>query len=75
METYGARESVIDGADSSCLAEQISTIIAKERVEHIKSTDKTIDCVIKHKDDFDYILFLGAGDIYDLKGKLTPYLT
>ena len=75
METYGAREGAIDGADSSCLAKQISTIIAKERVEHIKSMDKTIDCVIKHKNDFDYILFLGAGDIYDLKGKLMPYLT
>ena len=74
METYGARECVINGADSSCLAEQISTIIAKERVEYIKSTDKTVDYVIKHKNDFDYILFLGAGDIYDLKGKLTPYL-
>ena len=75
METYGARECVTDGADSAYLAEQISTIIAKERVKHIKLIDTTIDYVIKRKNQYDYILFLGAGDIYDLKGKLNPFLT
>ena len=74
MDTYGARESAIDGADSISLAEQISTIIAKERVEYVKNADKTIEYVINAQNEFDNILFLGAGDIYLLKGALAPYL-
>lgn len=73
-ETYGAREKKIDGADSSDLAMQISTTIAKERVEHITSISKTIDYVINHANEYDNILFLGAGDIYLLKDKIAPYL-
>ena len=74
METYGARENVIEGADSASLASQISTIIAKERVEYINTHDKTLEYVISNKSGFDNILFLGAGDIYLLKDKILPYL-
>lgn len=74
MDTYGAREGAIEGADSMALARQISTKIAKDRVEYIKSTSKTIECVISEGKHYDNILFLGAGDIYLLKDKLAPYL-
>ena len=74
MGTYGAREALIEGADSQALAEQISTKISKTRVEYAKNTQQTIERVISLKNDYDYILFLGAGDIYLLKDELVPLL-
>ena len=74
MGTYGAREALIEGADSQALAEQISTKISKTRVEYVKNTQQTIERVISLKNDYEYILFLGAGDIYLLKDELMPLL-
>lgn len=74
MDTYGAREKAIEGADSLSLARQISTKIAKERVEYVKNVSQTIDCVICEGKNYDNILFLGAGDIYLVKDKIMPFL-
>ncbi len=70
LDTYGARENKIQGADSIDLVRAISTKCAQSNVEHIKSDDKTIEYVKMHKNDYDNILFLGAGDIYLMKDKL-----
>ena len=70
LDTYGARENKIQGADSIDLVRAISTKCAQSSVEYIKSDDKTIEYVKMHKNDYDNILFLGAGDIYLLKDKL-----
>ena len=74
MDTYGAREDVIKGADSLALANRISEMFAECDVEYVKNTSSTIDCVLARQNDYDNILFLGAGDIYKLKDEILPYV-
>lgn len=74
MDTYGAREDAIKGADSLALANRISEMFAECDVEYVKNISSTIDCVIARQNDYDNILFLGAGDIYKLKDEILPYV-
>ncbi len=74
METYGARESESAGIDSSVLCGQILTKFPKTDVKHIVSHRQTIEFVISAENNYDNILFLGAGDIYNLKDEILPYL-
>jgi UDP-N-acetylmuramate--alanine ligase len=70
VDTYGARESACDGVESVELAKEISTKFASTKVYHAKTHLETIDLVNKVCFGFDNLLFLGAGDIYELKDKL-----
>lgn len=70
VDTYGARESACDGVESVELAKEISTKFASTKVYHAKTHRETIDLVNKVCFGFDNLLFLGAGDIYELKDKL-----
>ena len=74
MDTYGAREGASDGVDSDALVSAISTKFAKQDVYGVLSFDKTLDFVLSRAKDHDNVLLLGAGDIYQLKDMLTPFL-
>lgn len=74
VDTYGAREEMVEGADSLALAHYISTKFAQCDVEYIKNISSTIDYVVKCQNNYDNILFLGAGDIYKLKDEILPYV-
>ncbi len=72
MPTYGAREGSNKEWDSGRLAEEILSKNAKSEVYVAHSHSSTLDIVKMLSFDCDEILMLGAGDIYDLKGRI-PY--
>lgn len=70
MRVYGAREQKFDGVDSDVLQKEIFDKFRKKDVYLVNSHQSTIDFVISHANEYDVILLLGAGDIYDIKRKL-----
>lgn len=67
MPTYAARELPEQGADSGVLA---SAIIDKNCINDVYLADSaksTLDYVVSHVNGHDAIMFIGAGDIYDLR--------
>lgn len=71
MQTYGAREGEMKSADSESVARVVLSKNAESEVYLSKSHKSTIDIVKTLAPHFNEILFLGAGDIYDLKSKIT----
>lgn len=67
MPTYGAREGENKVADSETLVRNILSKNAKSRVYATCSHSSTLELVKTLSPEFDKILLLGAGDIYDLK--------
>lgn len=70
MQTYGARESAIGGADSAELKRRILSKNAETEVYLADSHDETLEFVKSISNRFEEILMLGAGDIYSLKKKI-----
>ncbi len=70
MQTYGAREGEMKSADSEAIARAVLSKNAETEVYLTKSHQSTIDIVKTLAPRFSEILFLGAGDIYDLKSKI-----
>lgn len=70
MNVYGAREQRSDGVDSDVLQKEIFDKFRKKDVYLVDSHQSTIDFVKLHANEYDVVLFLGAGDIYDIKHKL-----
>lgn len=70
MPTYAARERYDGEYDYEQLAKAIADRCGKQNVY---AADETcvIEYVRKHADEYDIILFIGAGDIYDLKCHFT----
>ncbi|MEG1663146.1 MAG: hypothetical protein RR338_04085, partial [Clostridia bacterium] len=69
MPTYAAREQPSDGIDGRALASEINAKFAKNEVKYCKNAVSTVDCVKSLARDFDIVIFLGAGDIYNLKSE------
>lgn len=67
MPTYAARELPQQGADSDVLAKAIFDKNCKPSVYLANSANSTLDYVKNHADRHGAILFVGAGDIYDLR--------
>lgn len=67
MPTYAAREMPEEGADSAVLAREIKDKYPFCGVYLAKDADETLDYVKLFAGEFDIVLFLGAGDIYNLK--------
>lgn len=67
MPTYAAREMPEEGADSAVLAREIKDKYPFCGVYLPKNADETLDYVKLFAGEFDIVLFLGAGDIYNLK--------
>lgn len=72
MLTYGAREGSNKEWDSSRLRDGILSKNAKSEVYLALSHNSTLEIVKTLSFAYDEILMLGAGDIYDLKGRI-PY--
>lgn len=69
MPTYAARENPEEGADSGVLARRIKEKYPFCGVYLAKDADETLDYVRLFAGEFDIALFLGAGDIYDLRSR------
>lgn len=67
MPTYAARETPEEGADSGVLAERIKEKYPFCGVYLAKNAEETLNYVKLFAGEFDVVLLLGAGDIYDLK--------
>lgn len=70
MPTYAAREVPSDGVTSDVLAVAIFNKYSKQGVYLVKDKQSTLDFVKTHAKSHHAILFVGAGDIYDLKDLL-----
>lgn len=70
MPVYGARETSDAGETSLSLRNAIFDKYRKTDVYLTRSDDETLYFVKMFANDYDVILFVGAGDIYDLKKKL-----
>lgn len=70
MPTYAARERGSQGASSTDLAAAIAKKYPECKVYLAVSHDDTWNYVENNAERFDKILFLGAGDIYELKGRV-----
>ena len=70
MPTYAAREIPDEGADSGVLADRIKEKYPFCGVYLAKSVQEVLDYVNLFAAEFDIVLFLGAGDIYNLKSFL-----
>ncbi len=70
MPTYAAREMTKNGVDSNGLFFSIKEKFPLNKVYLTNSHSETVDFVKKHAKDYDAVLMLGAGNIYDLKGLL-----
>lgn len=70
MPVYGAREQKTDGVDSDVLLKEIFDKFRKKDVYLMENHKLTCDFVTSHANDYDVIMLLGAGDIYELKNAL-----
>ncbi len=70
MPTYGARENAERGYSSQVLHDAIFDKMCKSDVYMFQNPQSTVDFVDFNAKNFDVVLMLGAGDIYDLKDKL-----
>ncbi len=69
-QTYAAREKESDGYTSDMLFDAIFDKYPQKDVYLIKSAQKTLNFVKTYAKFHNIILFVGAGDIYDLKSQL-----
>ncbi len=69
-KTYAAREQESDGYTSDRLFDAIFDKYSKRTVYLAQNAQKTLEFVKIHAKSHDIILFVGAGDIYDLKKQL-----
>lgn len=67
MPVYAARERLIDGVESDALLQTIYANSAKRNVYLVKSADEALIEAKKRAKDYDVVMFLGAGDIYELR--------
>lgn len=70
MPTYPAREKESDGITSKDLFLAISKCNPDCDLYYLLSNEKIVNCVKSNAKLHDIILFIGAGDIYNLKEKL-----
>ena len=68
MPTYAAREKFDEDFDVDALANAVNEKYGKTVT--IASASEVVDLVSKNAGSHDIVLFIGAGDIYDLKDKL-----
>lgn len=71
MPTYAAREMEANGADSAALVYKIISNSPKKHVYLTKNALLTFELVDKLSSLCDVIMFIGAGDIYELKSRIS----
>ncbi len=75
MPVYAARERGAQGASSVDLARAIENDFPECDVYLAVSHDDALNRAAERAVDYDKVLFLGAGDIYDIKSKLAGLTT
>lgn len=71
MPTYAAREKETNGADSAALVYNIISRSPKKHVYLTKNAPLTFELVEKLSLLCDVIMFIGAGDIYELRSRIS----
>ena len=72
MPVYAAREQPGSGADSRDLARRITEKNPHCGVYYAENADEAYDLVKLFAPEYDVVLMLGAGDIYDMKERFAP---
>ena len=69
LPVYAAREREMSGGTSPDLADEIGRQFPECEVHLAVSDDDALNIASSRADDYDKVLFLGAGDIYALRSR------